>query len=186
MASGQLGDPRPAGNFAATLGATTLPAMNHVLARRFPRTGAVCRLLGVALACVLLLSPWSPAAATTKTELGLGADYWRPGDTGAFDLTLAVRTNLSRKITVGGRFGGMVTTGARNLAAPIDLQLQANISNLYIAGSVGPWIFFDRGDWIRTHAAFGFGLQAKNLSFGLELGYLSPGAIMGLRFATAL
>ncbi len=46
---------------------------------------------------------------------------------------------------------------------------------------MGPWIVIGRGDALRVHAAFGFGLQSGALSVGFEAGYLDPSPIIGVK-----
>ncbi len=135
--------------------------------------------LGAALAVGLFLAPTSSEAADIR--LGLGADYWL--DTGAtFQFTLGVDAALVGPVTVGGRFGALLITEPNSLGVPVDLVLRASIANrrAYIEGMAGPWILF-KGDTIRAHGAFGFGLQGKSVSLGVEVGYLSPNPVVGLR-----
>jgi len=123
----------------------------------------------------------SPSRAGVKLELG--ADYgWAYG--GMFELMLGVNGAIARHVSVGGRFGGFITSSA-TLGAPIDLELRATVGGgrVYLGGLIGPWLAFDAGFPIRFHSAFEFGLNAGALSLGLELGYLHPSAIAGLRLA---
>jgi hypothetical protein len=123
----------------------------------------------------------TPSQAGVKLELG-GDWAWAYG--GLFDLALGVYGPIAKHIQVGGRFGGLVTAyGA--FGAPIDFELHANLGEgrVYVGGLLGPWLMFDGGFPIRFHGAFEFGLHAGPLSFGLEIGYLHPGAIAGLRIA---
>lgn len=132
-----------------------------------------------ALAALALGAAAPPALASIR--LGLGGDYsWAYG--GEFNLTIGVDTRLARNIAIGGRFGGMITAGAL-LGAPIDFEFRADLGRVYLGGLLGPWIVFDAGFPLRFHGAFEFGLEVGNLSFGLELGYLHPSAIAGLRLA---
>ena len=49
--------------------------------------------------------------------------------------------------------------------------------------AIGPWIFFS-GDAVRGHAAFGFGLETRRFSFGLEVGALTTShGMIGARLA---
>ena len=59
-------------------------------------------------------------------------------------------------------------------------------ARLYAEGLVGPWILFDDDDHVRLHAAFGFGLLTRSLSFGLEVGWLDPTSMIGVRVAFPL
>jgi len=135
--------------------------------------------LGGVLALGLWLAP-APVEAATNLRMGLGADYWF--DNGAtFQFTLGVETHLAGPLHIGGRFGALLVTDPNTLGVPIDLVLRANLARqFYIEGLVGPWLLFE-GDTFRGHGAFGFGLQSDNLSFGLEVGYLSPKPMLGLR-----
>jgi hypothetical protein len=139
--------------------------------RRFTPTS-----LALATAALLVATP-----AAASVRLGLGADYWL-AQGAEFNLTLAIDTPLARNIHIGGRFGALVTAGPNNFGVPIDLELRAYLGRIYVEGLVGPWLMFG-GDFLRAHAAFGFGLLAGQFSFGLEIGYLSPAAIGGLKVA---
>jgi hypothetical protein len=130
-------------------------------------------------ALVSVLVPTSSEAAT-NIRLGLGADYWLE-KTATFQFTLGVDTPLAGPLTIGGRFGALLVTAPNTLGIPLDLVLHANLNrDVYIEGLVGPWILF-QGDTFRAHGAFGFGLQGRALSFGVEVGYLSPKPTVGLR-----
>jgi hypothetical protein len=127
---------------------------------------------------------WSrPAAAST--QLGLGADYLFDPEAGALQLTLAVDRPLAKRTTIGGRFGVLLTSGPDEVAVPIDLRLRVRGRQLYFDGLVGPWIFFG-DDPFRIHAALGFGILSGSLSFGLEVGWVDPSAIAGVRLAFRL
>lgn len=136
--------------------------------------------LGGVLALGLWLAP-APSEAATNLRLGLGADYWFV-ESATFQLNLGVETHLAGPLHIGGRFGALLVTGqGGTLGVPIDLVLRANLARqFYIEGLVGPWIFFE-GNAFRAHGAFGFGIQSGALSFGLELGYLNPEPVIGLR-----
>lgn len=118
-------------------------------------------------------------------RLGLGADYW-VDRSGEFNLTLAALAPLTRHLAVGARFGALIATDPTTAGVPLDLQLRASISQLYLEGSVGPWILFTDYRPVRAHAAFGFGLQARSISFGLEVGWLDPRALLGVRLGFRL
>jgi hypothetical protein len=132
-----------------------------------------------AVAALALAMASAPAEAAVR--LGLGGD-WSPSYGGEFNLTLGVDARIARQVAIGGRFGGMVTASAL-LGAPIDFELRVDLGRVYVGGLLGPWLVFDAGFPIRLHGAFEFGLEVGNLSFGLELGYLHPSAIGGLRVA---
>jgi hypothetical protein len=126
------------------------------------------------------LALWAgPAAASV--ELGLGADYWIEPADGAFQLTLAADTPLARALTVGGRFGVLFLSSAPAVGVPIDLRLRVHLQRLYMEGLVGPWFLFDRPDPVRAHVAFGFGILARGVTFGVEVGWLDPSTLVGIR-----
>ncbi|RKH03379.1 hypothetical protein D7X74_36350 [Corallococcus sp. CA047B] len=126
----------------------------------------------------LLVPARSEAAAGVR--LGVGADYW-VDTSAAFNFTLGVEGHVAGPIFVGARFGAVLVTDGNVIGVPLDISLRANVGRtVYIEGLVGPWIFF-KGDAFKAHAAFGFGLQGKAASIGVEVGYLDPNPIIGLR-----
>jgi hypothetical protein len=133
-------------------------------------------------AVLLALLGWArPAAATAR--LGFGADWLTEPDTGALQLTLAGDTPLAKGLAGGGRIGLLLETGPGRLGVPIDGLLRLRLGRFYVEGLVGPWISFDGPDTVRLHAAIGFGLVAKGLQVGLEVGYLDPTSMLGVRLA---
>ena len=141
--------------------------------------------LGRAAPLALVLALWAgPAAAST--ELGLGADWWVDPEGGGFQLTLALDTPLAKSLTIGGRFGVLVLTSPNEFGVPVDLRLRVKLQRLYLDFLVGPWFLFDEPDPVRAHVAFGFGLLAGNITFGLEVGWLDPSTLVGLRLAFRL
>lgn len=128
-----------------------------------------------------LIVALAPSTSRAAVRLGLGADWWVDHG-GVFELTLGVSTPLARNISIGGRFGGLFTTTATTFGVPLDLQLRVNLGRVYIEGLAGPWIFFG-GDVLRGHVGVGFGIHARAVTFGLELGYLSPSPHAGLRLS---
>jgi hypothetical protein len=125
---------------------------------------------------------WS-APASAAARLGFGADWLvEPGD-GALQLTLAGDTPLAKGLTGGGRIGVLLVTGPSRLGVPLDATLRLRTGRFYVEGLVGPWIFFDGPETVRLHAAIGFGLVAKGLQVGLEVGYLDPTSTLGVRLA---
>lgn len=128
------------------------------------------------------LSLWA-VPASASVELGLGADYWTGPQSGEFQLTLAVDTPLARHLTIGGRFGAMVLTAPNEFGVPVDFRLRVHVQRVYFEGLVGPWFLFDEPDPVRAHVAFGFGLLARGITFGLEVGWLDPSTLVGLRLA---
>jgi hypothetical protein len=139
--------------------------------------------LRFALAALVLLA-LAPLAAPAQVRLGIGGDYIFD-DQGAFELTLAVEGRLARRIAVEGRFGGLVTASSPTLGVPLDFGLRVTPGGrAYFEALVGPWFFFNSGDAVRGHAAFGFGLEQRHFSFGVELGGLTgSNAMIGARLA---
>ncbi len=140
------------------------------------------RSLALALAVGVIATPKSAKAETYR--LGLGADYWFE-QSGVFDFTLGISTHVARHLSVGGRFGAALVTSPSTVAIPLDLELRGDFSRIYVEGLAGPWILF-QGDAIRAHVAAGLGVRARGVSVGLEVGYLDPNGILGLRVAFAL
>ncbi len=140
------------------------------------------RSLALAFAVLALAAPAVARAETVR--LGLGASYWFE-QSGIFDLTLGLSTRVARHVSVGGRFGAALVTSPSTAAIPLDLVLRGDFRRVYVEGLAGPWIFF-KGDAVRAHVAGGLGLRARNISAGIEVGYLDPNAILGLRLAFAL
>ncbi len=137
-------------------------------------------LLGAAVVLAALALP-RPAAA--RAALGLGADWLVDPEAGELQLTLAAETRLARHATLGVRFGGMYLPDPDRFGVPIDGRLRIRGSGLYAEGLVGPWIVFDDDDSLRLHAAFGFGLLTRSFSFGVEIGWLDPTSMIGVRVA---
>lgn len=141
------------------------------------------RKLALAAPLAVLLSLLPSQAHATDVRLGLGADYQLRGRY-LIPLTLAVDGQLARHIRVGGRFGALLANGPE-FGAPIDLNIRAILGNgrVYIDGLVGPWLLFGSSGLFHIHAAFGFGLRASSFEFGLEVGYLDPAPMAGIRLA---
>ncbi len=114
-------------------------------------------------------------------RLGLGANYWF-ASRGLFDLTLAVDGRIIGPVYVGGRVGAALVTSPATAGIPIDLLVGVVFARglIYIEASGGPWLIF-KGDLLRGHGALGFGFHRGILFAGLEVGYLQPDAILGLR-----
>jgi hypothetical protein len=142
----------------------------------------------LALSVLALLSLARPAAA--RTSLGLGADWLVDPETGELQLTLAADTPLARRVSLGVRFGAMYLsdrdTDSDRVGAPIDGRLRIRSGRIYAEGLVGPWLVFDDDDSVRLHAAFGFGVLTRSLTFGFEVGWLDPTAMIGVRVAFPL
>jgi hypothetical protein len=135
------------------------------------------------VATLAVLAAARPASAST--ELGVGAD-WIEGGTGELNVTLGVDTWLARHLTLGGRFGAAFFDSSDNLGVPVDVRLRLHLQRVYFEGMVGPWFMIDAGDLLRFHGAFGFGLETRNVTFGLEVGQLSDATMLGLRLALRL
>jgi len=138
----------------------------------------------LAAATLAALAAARPAAASTS--LGLGADWLVDPESGELQLTLAADTRLAKHVTLGVRFGMMYLSDPDSVGVPIDGRLRIRSGRLYAEGLVGPWIVFDSGDTVRVHAAFGFGLLTKSLSFGVEVGWMDPTSMVGVRVAFPL
>jgi hypothetical protein len=128
---------------------------------------------------------WAAPSQAADLRLGLMGDYWTAPSAGLFGLNFAVTAPIVRRLAVGGRFGAIFVTPAPIVGIPADFLLRVNVDQLYLEGLVGPWILFT-GAPLRAHAGFGFGLQTRSLSVGLEVGYLQPSAHVGLRFGFRL
>jgi len=139
------------------------------------------------LAAVLLLMAALPAKAASPLSLRLGGDYLFNGGVGVFSLQLGVETPLGRTVSVGGRFGGLLTTSPTTGGIPLDVFLRFRFGRAYLEGVGGPWIFFSDNDTLRGHAALGFGILSKSFEFGAEFGFLSPSQTqLGARIAFRL
>jgi hypothetical protein len=140
----------------------------------------------IAVAAVVVLIAALPAKAAAPVSLRLGGDYLFDGGPGIFSLQLGLETPLGRTVSVGGRFGGLLTTSPTTGGIPLDVFLRFRLGRVYLEGVGGPWFFFSGNDTLRGHAAVGFGLLTRNFEFGAEFGYLSPsrtqlGARLGFR-----
>lgn len=126
-------------------------------------------LAAAALAAAIAL----PARAASPVSLRLGGDYLLDGGPGLFSFQLGLEKPLGRVVSVGGRFGGLLTTSPTTGGIPLDVFLRFRLGRAYFEGLGGPWIFFE-GDTLRGHGAVGFGLLARDFEFGGEIGFLSP------------
>jgi hypothetical protein len=135
----------------------------------------------VLLSAAFALAFALPARAASPVSLRLGGDYLLDGGPGIFSLGLGIESALGRRVSVGGRFGGLLTTSPTTGGVPLDVFLRFRFSRVYLEAVGGPWIFF-QGDTLRGHGAVGFGLLARDLEFGAEIGFLSPDRTqLGLR-----
>lgn len=138
------------------------------------------------LAAAALAALAVPSLASAHAALGLGADWIVDPEQGELQLTLAVDTPLARHVTLGARFGGMWLPDPDRFGVPIDARLRIRAGRVYAEGLLGPWIVFDDADSLRLHAAFGFGVLTRTLSFGFEVGWLDPSSMVGVRVAFPL
>jgi hypothetical protein len=137
----------------------------------------------LAAALALLLAAAAPRPADAAVALGLGADYLLDPEDGLFGLTLAVENRLNRHVRLGARFGAMLLSGPGRVGVPIDARLRVRVERVYLEGLVGPWIVFDDGDALKLHAGVGFGVLSRGVQLGLEVGWLDPSAMVGVRLA---
>jgi hypothetical protein len=137
------------------------------------------RILFVVVLAVLTL-PGLTRPAQASVNLGLGAD-WIEGGSKDFNLTLGADSFLTRNLSLGGRAGVAFFDNSHDVGIPVDLRLKLHVQRIYFEGLVGPWFIIDSNDLFEFHAAFGFGIEAGNIAFGLEVGQLSHATMVGLR-----
>ena len=136
-----------------------------------------------ALAAVAIALP----ARATPISLRLGADALLNGGPGVFSLGLGLESGLGKRVSVGARLGGLITTSPTTGGIPLDVFLRVRVNRIYFEGVGGPWIFFSNGDTVRGHIAGGLGLLMHDWEFGAEVGYLSPDRTqLGLRIGVRL
>src|SRR5438045_9006285 len=122
--------------------------------------------------CLAALALALPARAVSPLSLRLGADALLNGGPGGFSLGLGVESALGRRVSVGARFGGLITTSPTSGGVPLDVFLRIRVSRAYIEGVGGPWIIFTGGDTFSGHAAVGLGLLARARELGAESGFV--------------
>jgi hypothetical protein len=137
------------------------------------------RILFIVLLAVTAL-PCLTRTAHASVNLGLGAD-WIEGGSKDFNLTLGADSFVAHNLSIGGRAGVAFFDNSHNLGIPVDLRLKLHVQRIYFEGLVGPWFIVDSSDLFEFHAAFGFGVEAGNIAFGLEVGKLSHATMVGLR-----
>ncbi len=137
------------------------------------------RISAVAAVSLAVLAWARPARASA--ELGLGGDYLFDPHQGEFQLTLGVDGRLARHVTVGARVGAALLTDPGRLGIPIDARIRFHAQRVYFEAMAGPWIVFDEASNVRFHGAVGFGILQRSVSIGLEVGYLNPTAMVGIR-----
>ncbi len=138
-------------------------------------------LAAVAFALLAFARPAEAGAA-----LGLGADWLTDPRDGELQLTVAADTPLVRHVTLGARFGMMYFGDGEYVGAPLDGRLRVRTGRLYADGLVGPWIVFGGNQTVRFHAAFGFGVATRSLTFGFEVGWVDPTPLIGVRIGFPL
>lgn len=147
------------------------------------------KLIGPVLVVAMLVGA---QAGAVPVRLDLGADDW-VDVTGEFNLTLAVAAPLTRALSVGGRFGALITSSPTVGGVPLDLDLRLapRHTPIYAELLAGPWFLFNGhtdtlDNTVHAHVAFGFGLRSNVVELGLEVGYLDPKPIFGLRVGFVL
>ncbi|RMG16135.1 MAG: hypothetical protein D6729_11360 [Deltaproteobacteria bacterium] len=107
---------------------------------------------------------------------------------GIFDADLAVETPLARAISVGGRFGVFVATRPDLVGVPLDLSLRLRFARgrAWLSGRGGLYLNFGGGSVLLGHVAIAFGLATRSLTVGLEVAYLEPSPLIGLRLGWRL
>lgn len=139
------------------------------------------RLTWFVFAFALFVAPMRADAAAVR--MSLGANYWFT-ETGLFDLSFSVDTPLASIFSVGGRFGVLVTSDGPTVGVPLDLLLRIRVASpLFIELTGGPWIMFGTEDELRAHFGFAVAIQSGDISFGPEVSYLEPEAMIGGRLS---
>lgn len=139
-----------------------------------------------ALAVVLAVAALAPArpAQAVEVSLGLGGHYWF-AEQAIFDADAVIRQRLAGSFSIGGRVGVALGASPVDVGIPLDFLMRLDASRFYFEVAGGAWIFFD-AERVRPHVSGGFGLVSGNLTFGPEVGWLEPRAIMGLRLTYRL
>jgi hypothetical protein len=138
------------------------------------------------LAAAALALVAAPLRASAGNALVLGADWLVDPESASLELLLATETRLAQGVTAGVRFGGLYLAEPGRLGAAVDGRIRFRGKRVYADALVGPWIVFDDDDSLRLHAAFGFGILGRSASFGLEVGWLDPTSMVGIRVAFPL
>jgi hypothetical protein len=141
-------------------------------------------LFSLATSLLLMVPPSTPAHG--EVRLGLGGDYVSP-DTGMFELLLSIDARLSAPLRLGGRGGVLLLSTPQTFGIPLDVDVRWLLlqNRVYLQALAGPWVLFQPHP-VRLHLALGAGIQTEAISFGLEGGYLHPGAHIGMRLAVGL
>lgn len=150
-----------------------------------PKTGRVLRAgLAVGTGLVAVAATPTPAHAA-DVAIGLGAHYWFT-EQGLFDAYAVVRQPLLPNFSIGFRAGVLLTASPTHVGIPLDFLMRVDVSRVYFEAAAGPWFLIDSGDTVRVHVSGGFGLKAGNITFGPEVGWLDPRAVVGARFTYRL
>jgi hypothetical protein len=105
---------------------------------------------------------------------------------GAFQVTLAGDNRIGQHLSWGGRIGLLLLTDPTRIGVPLDVRLRTHLGVVYVEGLVGPWLIFRDNDPLRFHAGIGFGVATRHVSVGLEVSYLNPTSMAGVRVAFPL
>ncbi len=154
----------------------SLPAPARAFARSLFR-------LTPALLLVAALAP-ARAAHAVEGSLGLGGHYWF-AERAVFDADAIIRQRLTSAFSIGARVGVALSASPVDVGIPLDFVMRVDVSRVYFEAAGGAWIFFD-GERVAPHVSGGFGLVSGNLTFGPEVGWLDPRAILGLRLTYRL
>ncbi len=136
---------------------------------------------------LLVLAALAAPVARADTRLGLGADY-AFDQRGIFSLNLAADAPVSRRLSLTGRVGGLVTSSPSTAGLPLDVGVRFHSRGVYVEALFGPWIFFT-GEAVRGHAGFGIGLESRRAFLGIEggaLGFSGGTALLGTRLGLRL
>lgn len=123
----------------------------------------------------------TPAQAV-RFELGAGGGAWFT-TTGIFNVNLGVRHAFTRHLGIGFRTGVLLTTDGPAVGTPLDLSFRVSVRPVYFDLVGGPTFIFNQGQVLRGHVAFGFGGYLGPVTLGVEVGYLTPTAILRLILA---
>lgn len=138
-----------------------------------------------ALAVVAVVATLAATEAhAVRFELGAGGGAWFT-TTGLFDVTLGVRQHLARHLALGFRTGVLLTTDGPAVGTPLDLSFRVVVHPVYFEVLGGPTFIFNQGSPLRGHVAFGFGGYLGPVTLGVEVGYLTPTAVVMLQLAYA-
>lgn len=142
-----------------------------------------------AFVAILSLGVWlarAEPAEASSTRLNLGAAYWF-NEQGVFDASLSLLAPVASVLSAGGRFGVLVASAEPTLGVPVDLLLRIRLASpIYAEITGGPWFLFRSGRKIAAHFGVGLGFESGSVSFGPEVSYLEPDAMIGARLSFRL